>query len=805
LETFWKDVRFGLRTLVKSPGTTLAALLALALGIGANSAIFSVVSGVLLKPLPYPEPDRLMIVMAKNPTAGFPRFSVSVPDFEDWRRLNRSFEGLVALRPGRFNLTGGDRPEALQGTRVSADFFRVLKMEPKLGRGFHAEEDRPGGERVVVLSDALWRRRFGADPKILGRPVMLDGESRLVVGVAAPGLDFPSKTEIWMPLAMDAAPESRGAHYLMVLGRLKPEVSEEKAGTEMAGIAAQLERQYPDSNSGWGNLVIPLRELVVEDIRTALLILLVFVSFVLLIACADVANLLLARVAAREREIALRAALGADRVRLVRQMLTESLVLFLAGGGLGLLLAQWGTRALIALNPDGIPRSREVHLDGRVLLFTLAVSLATGLLFGLVPALSAAGRGLSDSLKEGGRGMAGGVRGRLVRDSLVLAQVALTLVLLVGAGLLIQSFSRLQAVNPGFRPEGALTVQMALPEAKYEEPARQVAFYQGVLERVRALPGVEHAGFLYPLPLSGRNMILAFSIEGRPDPPPNAVPSTNVRAATPGAFPALGVTLRRGRLFDERDNEAGLPVLVINETMAARVWPGENPLGKRITFDDRTDPKARWHTVVGVVGDVRHEALSEESGSEAYWPQFQDPIPLATLVVRGPGDPALLTAPIREAVRAIDPDLPLDKVAPLDSVVAASLAQSRFKAVLLALFAGLALVLAIVGVYGVVSYSVAQRTHEIGIRMALGAHRESVLRLVVRQGMTKVLIGLGLGLLGAWYASRFLAGQIYGLSATDPLTFVTVPLALAAVALAANYLPARRATRVDPLVALRRD
>jgi putative ABC transport system permease protein len=805
LDSFWKDIRFGLRTLAKAPGTTLAALIALALGIGANSAIFSVVSGVLLKPLPYPRPDQLMVVMAKNPEAGFPRFSVSVPDFEDWRRQNRSFQQMVALSPGRFNLTTGDRPEALQGARVSADFFTALKLEPILGRGFRADEDRAGGERVVVLSEGLWRRRFGAAPGIIGRAVTLDGEPRTVVGVAPPGLDFPAKSELWLPLAVDPAKESRGGHYLMVLGRLKPGTSQRQAGAEMAAIAGRLERQYPDSNSGWGTLLIPLAELQVEKIRTILLILLVFVSFVLLIACADVANLLLARVAAREREMALRAALGADRARLVRQMLTETLVLFLAGGALGLLLAHWGIKALIALNPDGIPRSREVRLDGAVLLFTLAVSLATGVLFGLVPALSSAGRHLSASLKEGGRAVAGGVRGRLVRNSLVLAQVALTLVLLIGAGLLLQSFARLQAVNPGFHPQGVLTVKLELPEAKYPDAKRQIVFYRELLERVRALPGVDQAGFLFPLPLGGNKMILAFSVAGRPDPPPNAVPSTNVRTATPGALQALRVPLRRGRLFDERDNESGMPVLLVNETLAAQVWPGEDPLGKRITFDNNKDPKARWYTVVGVVGDVRHQALSEEAGAEAYWPQFQDPITSATLLVRGAGDPGRLTAPVREAVRALDPDLPLDKVAPLDDVVAASLAQSRFKAVLLALFAGLALVLALVGVYGVVSYTVSQRTHEIGIRMALGAQRDQVLRLVVRQGMTQVLIGLALGLAGAWFASRFLAGQVYGLSATDPVTFVAVPLGLAAVALVANYLPARRATRVDPLTALRQD
>ena len=804
MDTLWKDIRFGLRTLAKSPGTTLAALLALALGIGANSAIFSVVDGVLLKPLPYPAPDRLVVLMAKNPTAGFPRFSVSLPDFEDWRRQSRSFQGMVAYAGKRFNLTGGDHPEALRGAGVSADFFHTLELEPALGRGFRPEEDRPGGERVAILSDGLWRRRFGADPGIVGRTLMLDGVSRIVVGVAPPGAGLPLRGEIWVPLAADPAQESRGAHHLTVLGRLKPGVSLGRARTEMAQVAARLERQYPDSNSGWGSVILPLGDFAVEDVRSSLLILLVFVSFVLLIACADVANLLLARVAAREREIALRAALGASRVRLVRQMLTETLVLFLAGGLLGLLLAGWGTRALIALDPDVIPRGQEVHLDGRVLLFTLAVSLGTGLLFGLIPALTGAGRRLADSLKEGGRGMAGGLRGRRIRDVLVLAQVALTLVLLLGAGLLIQSFARLQAVDPGFRPEGAVAAQLALPEAKYHQEERQIAFYRALLERVRALPGVEQAGLIYPLPLGDSDLVFAFFVEGRPAPPPNAVPTANARTASPGAFQALGIPLRRGRLFDDRDNAAGMPVVVVNETMAARVWPGENPLGKRLTFDDPKDPKRRWSTVVGVVGDVHHEALGKEAGSEVYLSQFQQPIPYAALVVRGRGDPARLAAPIRGAVKSLDPDLPVDKVTTLRDVVAASLAQSRFKAVLLALFAGLALVLAVVGVYGVVSYSAAQRTHEIGVRLALGASRDHVLLLVVRQGMRWVLIGLALGLAGAWYASRLLAGEIYGLSVTDPLTFLTVPLALGLVALAANYFPARRATQVDPLVALRR-
>ena len=550
MSSFWKDIRFGLRTLAKSPGTTLAALLALALGIGANSAIFSVVNGVLLKPLPYPRAGPAGRRDDEEPRGRISALQRLGAGLRGLAAQSRSFQGLVALSPGRFNLTAGDRPEALQGARVSADFFRTLKMEPLLGRGFNAGEDRVGGERWWSSPTASGGGVSAPIRASSGAAVTLDGEARTVIGVAPPGVELPSKSEIWLPLAVDAAKESRGAHYLLVLGRLKPGISLKQAATEMAAVAGRLERQYPDTNTGWGTLLIPLAELQVEKIRTALLILLVFVSFVLLIACADVANLLLARVAAREREIALRAALGADRVRLLRQMLTETLVLFLAGGALGLLLAHWGIQALIALNPDGIPRSREVRLDGGVLLFTFAVSLGTGLLFGLVPALAGVGSHLSESLKQGGRAVAGGVRGRLVRNALVLAQVALTLVLLVGAGLLIQSFARLQAVDPGFQSPGGADGQAGAPAGEVPgaaAPDRLLSRTAGT----RARPPRRRAR-RFPLPPAARRRQHDPRLlrRGPAGPPPNAVPSTNVRTATPGAFPALGIPLRRGRLFD---------------------------------------------------------------------------------------------------------------------------------------------------------------------------------------------------------------------------------------------------------------
>lgn len=804
MENVWKDIRFGLRTLVRNPATTLLAMLTLALGIGANSAIFSVVNRVLLDPLPYPRPDELVMLMESAPKLGFPRFSVSPPNFDDFRRQNKSFEHLSAYGRERFNLTGREQPEVILGAQVSPDFFQMLEVDPAPGRGFREEEGRPGQARAVILAHGLWQRLFGADPKIVGRPITLNGESYTVVGVAPRGFELPRRTELWVPLALDLANENRGAHYLGAIGRLKQGVSLEMAETEMIGIAARLEKQYPDSNTAWTVDLIPLQEIAVEDIRPILMILLVAVAFVLLIACANVANLLLARVASRERELAVRAALGASRSRLVRQMLVETAILFVLGGALGLLLAHWGVKALIALDPEGIPRAREIGVDGRVLAFTFLVSLATGLLFGLVPALSATGRRLYEALKEGGRAMAGGVHGRLVRNLLVGFEVAVALVLLVCAGLLIQSFARLSGVNPGFEPEGVLTARISIPEFKYPDEERQALFYDQLLERLGAIPGVEAAASIYPLPLSGSNMVLAFVVEGRPVPPPAETPSTNVRMVSPDYFRVMGIPLVQGRAFTDRDRLGAEQVAVINQTMASKIWPGENPLGKRFTFGDPSDPEdPGWRTVVGVVADVRHDTLDQEKVSEAYWPQAQGPSSDTVLVLRTAGDPVQLAGPLREAVRGIDRDLPLERIQPMEQVVSEALAQSRFKTLLLGLFAALALGLAAVGVYGVVSYSVAQRTHEMGIRLALGARPDQVRRMVLLQGMRVVLISSAVGIAAALFATRFLREQVYGVSATDPVTFAVVPLVLLAVALVANWVPALRATRVDPLEALR--
>ena len=809
METLWNDIRFGLRSLRRAPATVVAALLALALGIGANSAIFSVVDGVLLEPLPYPEPDRVLLAFESNPALGFPTFSVAGLNFFDWHRESRSFSALAAIDATNVNWTGREQPEALKAARVSADFWRAVGVQKMaggmVGRPFTAAEDTPASRHVAVLADGLWRRRFGADPGVVGRALTLDGEVYTVVGVAPRDLDFPNHRELYLPLAMDPAKVDRGGHSYLVLGRLAPGVSIERAGSEMSGIAARLARQFPETNEKWDVRLVPLQEQTVKNIRPALLVLVVAVGAVLLIACLNVANLLLVRMAARERELAVRTALGAGRGRLVRQMLTESVLLAIGGALLGLLLAVWGVRALVALGGDKIPRAGAIGVDWKAVAFTLALAVVTGLVFGLIPALQSSGNHLQESLKEGGRAVAGGARGRFARQVLVLAEVAIALVLLVSAGLLIKSFARLHAVDPGFRSEGVLTLDLSPPELKYKDPKKALAFYRDLLARLTSLPGVSQAGSVFPLPLGNSNMILVYAVSDRPFPRRQDAPSAIARWVSPGYFQALSVPLVKGRVFSDRDTERTAPVAVINRHLAQKLWPGGDPIDRRITFDDPRQKDARWMTIVGVVGDVRQQSLGKDPGDEIYADQLQDPFPAQTLVVRTAGDPRALAASVRRVVQGIDRDLPIDQVRTMEEVVAASLAPNRFNTVLLSLFAGLALVLAAVGVYGVVSYTVSQRTHEIGIRMALGAQGEDVLGLVLRQGMALVGIGLALGLLAALAATRQLASLVYGVSTNDPWTFASVAVALAAVALAANALPARRATRVDPLVALRQE
>jgi len=805
MATLWKDLRFGLRALARTPALTAAALVALALGIGANTAIFSVIDGVLLEPLPYPRPDRLVMLIDTNPEAGWPRFSSSLPNAVDWREQSRSFEEMAAFTGSSLNLTApGTSPERLSGAAVTAGLFDVLGVKPLLGRGFEEAENQPGAEKVVVLSHDLWARRFGSAGDVLGRRITLDGEPRTVVGVMPEGFAFPRReTEAWVPLPIDLEEDPRGAHFLGVVARLVDGVTVDGARSEMDTIAARLAKQYPDSNKGWGVLVLPLRELVVEDIRPALLVLMATVGIVLLIACANVANLLLARMAAREREVAVRSALGAGRWRLLRQFLTESVLLGLGGGALGLALGVWGTKVLVALNADHIPRAAAIGVDPTVLGFTLALALGTGLVFGVVPSLQASKADLQGALKEGGRGQAGGGTARRARSVLIVAEVAAAVVLLVGAGLLLRSFVGLQRVAPGFDPAGVMTLQVSLPDSRYPEDKDRAAFYQALMDRVDALPGVEAAGAGFPLPLTGSSYILDFAVEGRLAPGPNESPSSHIRFVTPGYPRALGIPLLRGRPLRDADRTGAPRVALINQTMAKRWWPGEDPLGKRITFDDPTDADAEWIEIVGIVGNVLHDSLAQEPDAETYLSAYQTPLGTAVVAARTSGDPRLLAGALEDAVRQTDPDLPVYRVRTLEEVVEGSLSDQRFNATLLAVFALLALVLASVGVYGVVSYSVTRRTHEMGLRMALGAERATVRRLVVVQGMRLVALGVVLGLAGALAATRFLTGLLYGVGTTDVATLVTVPLVLLAVALVATILPAARATRVDPVVALR--
>jgi putative ABC transport system permease protein len=803
MAALWHDLRYTLRLWRRSPSFALVVILTVALAVGATTAIFSVVNGVLLEPLPYPQPGRVLFLWSSNLEAGLPIFGTTPHDFVDLKKQTESFQYLSARRSASFNLTG-DRgePERLPGERVSEDYFPALGLKPVVGRTFLPEEQVPGGPKVAVLEHRVWERRFASDPAIVGKTLLLDGERYTVVGVVHDPLRG-AVSEIWTPLALDVTQEPLGLHSLHLIGRLKPGATMERAQAEATAVAARLEQERPDTNSGWRFEVAPMHEMIVRDVKPRLLILLGAVFCVLLIACANLANLFLARISHREREIAVRAALGAGRGRVMRQLLTESLLYALAGGGLGVLLATWGTRALLSIHTKAVPRSGEVGMDLRVLGFALLVSLLTGLAVGLWPAVQATRSDLYGPLKEGSRTMAGGVRSRLLRDAFVLAEVALALILLIGAGLLIKSFARLADIDPGFRSEGVLTSRLYLPPAKFVEPARQAAVYKAVLERVQAIPGVETAGVISRLPLSEGVSKRLFYTEGKPVTPSEA-PASNMRMVTPDTFRALGIPLLRGRGPLPQDTAEGQQVVVVNQALARRMWPGEDPIGKRLTYDvGAPEEETTWVTVVGLVPDMKTTTLDRETDMESYLPVDQYPTAEGALVVRTAGNPVSLAPALRDAVRKVDPDLPVYDVKTMERLVADSLSSSRFSMFLFGLFAALALVLASVGVYGVISYSVAQRTREIGIRMAMGADRGDVLRMVLRQSLVIALIGVAVGLACAVGLTRFLAGQLFGVSATDPVIFLAVAALLTAVAAVASWVPARRATGVDPLMAMR--
>jgi putative ABC transport system permease protein len=806
MESFIQDLRFGVRMLLKNPGFTLIAALTLALGIGANITIFSVVNAVLLRPLPYAEADRLVFLWSVAPRQNVRERTSAYADFSDWRNQNKSFEDLAVFDPTAVTLTGGAEPEQVMSVRASANLFPLLGVTPLLGRTFTADEERQK-VRVVVLSHGLWRRRFGASPNILGQTLEIDGVSSQVIGVMPEHFRFPGEdTPVWEPHTLfpnwEAQKAQRGAGAWRVVGRLKAQASLEQAQTEMSAIAQRLEQAYPDVNKGLGVNVVPFQlQFTGGNVRLALWILFGAVVFVLLIACTNVANLMLARGIAREREIAIRLALGAGRMRLIRQLLTESSLLALLAGAAGLLIARWGIQAILSFSPPNIPYLDSVAIDARALAFTTVVSLLTGLLFGLAPALKISQSQPGEALKEG-RNASGGGSGRRLRGLLLITEFSLAVLLLSGAGLLLRSFSKLQAVDPGFDPSRALLVQTA--PARNSTADQWRVFYQQVSERVAALPGVEAAGLTEEIFISGNPDGLITVEQASPDGSATARIPFKRDVIGAGLFQILRVPLRQGRFFNAQDNQAAVPVTIINETLARRFWPGEEALGKRFKLGPAQAPNP-WLTVVGVVGDMRRQSLEREPIAQVFLPYLQSPERRMNLLIRATGEPTQLAPVVRNEIRALDKTVLISQVSMLESRFAATTAQRRFLTWLLALFSALALLLAAVGIYGLMQQSVALRTREIGTRLALGAQPRDVLRLVIGQGMSLALCGVGLGLLAAFGLTRVLTGLLFGVTATDPTTFITAPLVLLLVALLACYLPARRATKVDPMLALRHD
>ncbi|MDX6613048.1 MAG: hypothetical protein QOD75_2234 [Blastocatellia bacterium] len=799
MDTLLQDIRYGIRGFIKRPGFTVIALIALALGIGANTAIFSLVNAVLLRPLPFAEPSRLIWVFG-NIRNGGNRASVAPLDYLDFRQQNTTFEQFAASFsvPLPVNLTGSGEPERLSAAGVTGNYFQALGVKPILGRAFEIENEQPAQNQVAVISYALWQKRFGGDQTIVGKKLTLDGKTSEVIGVMPQEFSFPQTAELWVPINFDRGPEmkQRKAHFLRPVGLLKPGVTMAQAQADTDAIARRLEEQYPATNTGWNLRLVPLQEQLVGKIRPTLFILFGAVGFVLLIACANVANLLLVRAAARDREIALRTALGAGRLRIVRQMITESVLLALGGGALGALLAVWGVELLVKLSPGSIPSTANVKIDLTVLAFTLALSVCTGVLFGLAPALRTMKLNLNDALKEGGRSGDGSGRNR-IRSVLVVIESAVAVVLLIGAGLLIRSFMRLQNTNPGFDAHNVLTMRVDLSREKYPKPEKAGAFFAQLQDRVAGLPGVESVGLITELPLSGQPNDMPFTVEGRPPLGPDQSLGSDFRRVNHQYFNSLRIPLLRGRNFTEQEAQQAARVVIISDLLAQEVFPNEEPLGKRLvmSWGDQA------YEIIGIVGDIRHRAMESDPLPAMYLPTIQTP--WMNLVIRTNGDPGSLAPAVRREVQTIDPDQPVAAVRTMDQWMDVSVADSRYRTLLLGLLALVALLLAATGIYGVMAYSVTQRTHEIGVRMALGAKRFDVLRLVVRQGMILVVLGVALGVAGAFVLTRVLATLLFGVTAKDPLTFVAVAALLTLVALVACYIPARRATKVDPLVALR--
>jgi putative ABC transport system permease protein len=813
LADLWQDLRFGARMLVKQPGFSLIAVLTLGLGIGANTAIFSLIDAVLLQELPYREPGRVVVLWASTPRRAS-EAPLASADIAAWRAGTQGFAQVTAFMPQTADLTEQGEPERIGGTAVTPEFFQTIGIAPLLGRAFTPAESQPGAASVGLISHSLWQRRFGADPALLGKEILVNDNKLTIIGILPPGFDFPragelpsllpfaSRTDIWLPLKLHAQQwGSRNERYLTTLARLKPGVSFSQAQAELNLYAARQAQEFPDTHAGSSVSLVPLHQQMAGKSRTALRLLFAAVGLLLLIACVNVANLLLARGVARQRELAIRAALGAGRARIVRQVLAESLLLSVLGGGLGLLCAAWCLRLVVLLSPANLPRLENVSLNTTVLLFTLLIALLTGIVFGLLPAWQMSRINLRDSLNEGGRGADSPVS-HAVRSWLIAGEVALAVVLLVGAGLLVRSLLRVQAIDPGFKATSVLSFDLSLPGSRYADDARRAAFYQTLFARLAALPGVRGAGAISYLPLGGGGNWGGFDIEGMPDLPDQRY-VTERRMVTPGYFAALNIGVQRGRDFTPEDDSSHSPVVVINETLARQYFGDADPIGRRLRMG-RNNPNNSWRTIVGVVRDVKSETLEAETMPQAYFPLTQwAHSNTMSVVVQVEGDPLALVSAVRAEMKALDPYLPLANVRTLAQVRSAATSARRFNVILLGLFAGTALLLTVVGLYGVIAYLVGRREREIGIRLALGAGQAAIQRLIVMQGMKPVIVGGAIGLLAALALTRWMQSLLFGVSAADPLTFILVPLLLAAVALLACWIPARRATKVDPMIALR--
>lgn len=810
MQTLISDLRYAVRVLFKSKALTAVALLTLALGIGVNSAIFSVVNAIVLRPLPYSQSQDLMVIWGDLHKPGLEEIEISALELRDFQQQCQAFDQIAAYSTDGFNLTGGDQPERLRGAAISANLFPTLRVQPHLGRNIAAEEDVYGNDRVVVLSYSLWQRRFGGDPSVVNSTIQLDGRTMNVVGVMPADFHFPDReSEVWIPLAFTPdlfEEDNRGSHFLNVIARLRPGVTTAQAQTDLNTVTARLSSEHTATyRGGFSARVRSLHEELVGDLRRAMLVLLGAVGLVLLIACANVAHLRLASATSRYREFAIRAALGARRARVVRQFLTESVLLSLVGGAVGLALAVWVVRALVLLMPKDTPRLEEIKLDYRVILFTLGTSLLTGIIFGLAPAFQAARTNLNDVLKEAGRSGGDTSRRLRLRNLLVISEFALSLVLLIGAGLMIKSLLRLQEVKPGFEPAHLLTMRITLPSTKYENFNQSRAFFEQLFDRLGARPDVESAGAINLLPFGGGGGDRSFSIEDQPTPAGHSRPDEQVRFVSPNYFHTMQIPLLSGRDFTRRDLPDTPPVAIVNSAFARKFWADGNAIGKRISFSSK-NPK--WYEIVGIVGNVKHRGLDLVDSPELYIPAFQPlfadgNVPGMYVAVRTVNEPSLAAGAMRNEVAAIDRDQPVSSLMTMDQRISDSVAPRRFNMFILGLFAALALVLAAIGIYGIMAFSVVQRTHEIGVRMALGAGTSDVLKLVLRNGLGLALIGIVVGLVTAFAATRVLSSLLYDVSATDPFVFVIDAVLLAVAALLACYIPARRATKVDPLVALR--